>query len=147
MDKLERKHREILRRPQELIYRSCYAPADLHEMLATADGRSRIRRLPPAQLYFSSGREYPRQAPEVQYPGHFEVRQVRQSGEIKWRGEYRYISQALVGEPVGLEPVSDRYWRVYFGPVPLALLDERSGDLLAYRRATGRQHRLLEDLT
>lgn len=53
MDKLAKKHQEILRRPQELIYRSCYAPADLHSMLATADGRSRIRRLPPAQLYFS----------------------------------------------------------------------------------------------
>ena len=43
----------MVRRPEELVYRSCYAPADLAEMLQNAETRSLIRRLPPAQVYFS----------------------------------------------------------------------------------------------
>lgn len=41
-----------LRRPSELIYRTCYAPVDLAGLLATAENRSRIRRLSVPQLYF-----------------------------------------------------------------------------------------------
>lgn len=41
-----------LRRPSELIYRACYAPVDLAGLLATAENRSRIRRLSVSQLYF-----------------------------------------------------------------------------------------------
>lgn len=46
---------EILRaarRPEELVYRSCYAPVDLRKMLESADTRSKIRRLPASQIYF-----------------------------------------------------------------------------------------------
>lgn len=96
---------------------------------------------PPAQSYEASPRPYPEQEPEMTYPGHFEVRQVRTSGEIKWRGEFLYVSQALVGEPVGLEPVSERHWQMFFGPVALGLLDDHTGKLLAYRTRT----RLRED--
>ncbi len=35
-----------------MVYRSCYAPVDLHLMLSNAERRSRIRRLPPAHLFF-----------------------------------------------------------------------------------------------
>ena len=41
-----------LRRPSDLIYRTCYAPVDLSGLLATAENRSRIRRLSVSQLYF-----------------------------------------------------------------------------------------------
>ncbi len=41
-----------LRRPSELIYRTCYAPVDLAGLLETAENRSRIRRLSVPQLYF-----------------------------------------------------------------------------------------------
>jgi hypothetical protein len=43
---------DLIRRPEEAFYRTIYAPVDLHEMLASADTRSRIRRLPPVQLFF-----------------------------------------------------------------------------------------------
>jgi putative transposase len=88
---------------------------------------------PPAQSYQASPRPYPEREPDVEYPGHFEIRRVRSNGEIKWRGEFLYVNQALIGEPVGLEPVSERHWRMYFGPVPLGLLDDHTGKLLAYR--------------
>ncbi|MFB3905459.1 MAG: DUF6178 family protein [Acidobacteriota bacterium] len=42
----------LIRRPEEAIYRTIYAPVDLHDMLSTAEKRSRIRRLPAVQLFF-----------------------------------------------------------------------------------------------
>jgi transposase InsO family protein len=87
---------------------------------------------PPAQVYEASPRLYPEREPELEYPGHFEVRRVRTSGEIKWQGKFLYLSQALIGEPVGLEPISERHWRMVFGPVPLGLLDDHTGKFLAY---------------
>ncbi len=48
-----RQQRDLISRPEEIIYRSCYASADLEQMLQNAEKRSAIRRLPPAQLFFS----------------------------------------------------------------------------------------------
>jgi len=58
------------------------------------------------------------------------VRRVRSNGEIKWRGRKLYLSEALVGELVGLEQIDDRYWSVLFGPVQLAWLDEYNRTLI-----------------
>lgn len=44
--------RELVEHPEELVYRSCYAPADLRDLLQSAEERSKIRRLPPSQLFF-----------------------------------------------------------------------------------------------
>lgn len=92
----------------------------------------------PAQWYRRSSRAYPAKLPEVEYPGHFEVRRVRTSGQIKWQGAFVYLSEALVGEPVGLDAVSDRHWMVRFGPIELGLLDSRTHKLLAFRRPSRR---------
>jgi len=43
---------DLIKRPAEAIYRTIYAPVDLHELLASAESRSRIRRLPAVQLFF-----------------------------------------------------------------------------------------------
>jgi hypothetical protein len=43
----------IVTHPEELVYRSCYAPVSLQDLLTTAEKRSKIRRLPPPQLFFS----------------------------------------------------------------------------------------------
>jgi hypothetical protein len=51
---------------------------------------------------------------EPAYPAEHEIRRVRQSGEIKWRGKLVHISEALVGEPVGLAEGEDG-WRVSYG--------------------------------
>ena len=94
---------------------------------------------PPAQCYEASPRLYPEREPEIEYPGHFEVRQVRHRGEIKWRGERLYVSEALIGEPVGLEQSSDRHWRMWFGAMSVGLLDDHTGELLAHRPCAGRK--------
>jgi transposase InsO family protein len=93
----------------------------------------------PAQWYRPSTLIYPERIPKMHYPGDFEVRQVRTSGEIQWRGELIYVSEALVGEPVGLQMISERHWKMFFGPIELALLDTETCKLLAYRRPTRRR--------
>ncbi|HEV8582502.1 MAG TPA: IS481 family transposase [Thermoanaerobaculia bacterium] len=80
---------------------------------------------PPSELYQPSRRRYPDRLPPPEYPGHFEVRSVARGGEIKWRGEFLFLSAALSGERVGLEEYEDGLWAVYFGTLQLGRFDER----------------------
>ena len=75
----------------------------------------------PAACYTPSPRVFPHRLPEVEYPSGYEVRRVRSNGEIKWRGCRLFLSEALIGEPVGLQEVDQDLWRIEFGPIPLAL--------------------------
>jgi hypothetical protein len=95
----------------------------------------------PAEHYQHSTREYPKELPAVDYPGHFEVRSVHTDGRIKWRGSMVYVSEVLIGERIGLERVSETQLKLYFGPVTLGALDETSMSILAYRRLTWSSHR------
>jgi transposase InsO family protein len=90
---------------------------------------------PPAELYEPSPRPYPDRVPEVEYPGHYEVRQVRHDGYVRWRGQPLFVSEVLGREPVGLEEVDDGIWSLYFGPLLLARFDERERRLAGIRRA------------
>lgn len=89
---------------------------------------------PPAQWYRSSPRPYPSRLAETEYPKNYEVRRVRGTGEIKWEGRMIYLSEALIGELVGLEPSSDRHWTIHFGPVPLGIADAEHRKLLCFTR-------------
>lgn len=75
----------------------------------------------PAQRYTPSARPFPPRLPEVEYPGGYQVRRVRSNGEIKWQGRRLFVSEALIGEPVGLQEVDQDLWRIEFGPIQLAL--------------------------
>ncbi len=83
----------------------------------------------PGELYCPSPRSYPSRVPEPEYPGHFEVRSVRRSGEIKWQGEFLFLSEALAGERVGLEEYENGLWAVSFGSLLLARFDEKERKL------------------
>jgi transposase InsO family protein len=84
---------------------------------------------PPAELYRPSPRPYPSKISPLEYPGHFEVRGVRPNGEIKWQGEFLYLSEALSGERVGVEETADGIWTLYFGTLLLARFDEKERKL------------------
>ena len=56
----------------------------------------------PAEHYGVSPRRFDGVLRQPTYSADHEVRYVRHNGEIRWRGETVYISEALVGEPVGL---------------------------------------------
>ena len=49
------------------------------------------------------------------------------SGNFSWRGHAIRLTRVLQGEDVGLLPVSDGLWTVYFGAVRLGHFDARLG--------------------
>ncbi len=81
----------------------------------------------PAEVWRRSTRAYPQVLKEPDYPGYFEVRRVRHTGEIKFRRHYPYLSESLAGQLVGLEAVDDGLWSIVFISTPIARLDERNG--------------------
>lgn len=83
----------------------------------------------PAARYRPSARAYPEREPSITYPGHFKVLKVCANGCLSWRSRFIFVSQVLVGEPLGLEPVDDGIWSVHFATVLLARFDEREGRL------------------
>jgi putative transposase len=93
---------------------------------------------PPASVYKPSPRSLPRRIPEIEYPAHFEVRYVSTNSGIRWNSSWVCVSSALARQYVGLEEVDNGIWDVYFGPVKLGCLHERT---LRIEDAQGRQYR------
>jgi len=81
---------------------------------------------PPSDVYKPSFRSMPKKLPQVEYPSHFEVRLVSTNGGIRWHKKRVCVSHLLTGEYVGLEEVDNDLWNVYFGPVWLGRLCERT---------------------
>ncbi len=79
----------------------------------------------PASVYRASPRPFPQPLPSLEYPGHFEVRLVSRNGGIRWSARWVNVSHVLGGQYVGLEPVDDGLWDVYFGSLKLGRFDER----------------------
>jgi len=78
---------------------------------------------PPAQHYAPSLRSYPARLEDPCYPAGIDLRRVRSNGEIRWQGELVFIGEALIGEVIGLKETGDGDAELYFGPVPLGLID------------------------
>lgn len=79
----------------------------------------------PADHYRPSERRYSGCLREPEYGDDQEIRRVRSSGEIKWAGERIFISEALIGEPVGLHEIEDGLWLVQYGPIELGAIDHK----------------------
>lgn len=82
---------------------------------------------PPATCYTASTRSLPRTLAPIEYAGHMEVRRVSSVGGLSWRGRDVFVSEALIGQPLGFEEVDDGIWTVHFATVVLARFDERRG--------------------
>ena len=80
----------------------------------------------PASVYEPSPRAYPERLPEVEYPDTMEVRTIKSHGHFRWKKHDIFLSEVLWGEPIGLLPVDDGLYTIYFSHVPLALFDTRT---------------------
>jgi hypothetical protein len=89
----------------------------------------------PAQHYALSPRPYPDRVAEPWYDAEHAVRRVRPNGEIKWGGEFVFISEALVGEPVGIAETAAGDWIVRFVNVDLGLIDRTTRKLRRFTAA------------
>jgi transposase InsO family protein len=130
----ERMHRELkktstippgrtLREQQQKldVFRHTYNQERPHEGL----GMSR-----PGRLWRGGRRPFPTKIEEFRYEAWFEVHKLAGSGMFKWNKREIFISHALAGEHLGLEPVDIDRWNVYFGPFYLGQLDIGAGLLI-----------------
>jgi len=102
--------------------------------------------VPPMRLYEPSPRVYRAKVGELEYPADYERRRVRHTGEIKWRGKLHFLGEALAREVVGFARINDRHWRIFVGPLEIALLDDFSATLVPYLpRGTTRAADLKDD--
>jgi hypothetical protein len=56
---------------------------------------------------------------------------------MRWRGAEIYLSEALIGEPVGLVERPDGSWTVHYGPIELGVIDHRRERLRRPKKACG----------
>lgn len=99
-----------------------------------------LGRKTPSQVYRASLRRYPEKLPVVQYDEGYDVRQVRQNGEIKWQGNFLYLSQVLAKEPIALKQVTESQWEIYFSFYLLGIYDECKKKILPCKRWHGKKH-------
>jgi putative transposase len=84
---------------------------------------------PPASFYVRSSRSYPCALREPVYDQATAVRRVRSNGEIRWNGELVFVSQVLVGEPVGVEETESGEWLVRYADIELGFIDPKRNRL------------------
>jgi len=92
----------------------------------------------PGQFYTASCRPYPSRLREPEYGNGWEVRRVRECGRMRWWSDNVFVGRALSGEAIGLEPIDDGVWRVWFYAYPLGRFDERKGKITKLETAAGR---------
>jgi transposase InsO family protein len=81
---------------------------------------------PPHRVYETSPRPYPARLEEPWYDATHEVRRVRQHGEIKWRGDFIFVSEAVRREVVGIAETERGDWLVRFMHVELGRIDRQT---------------------
>jgi hypothetical protein len=54
-----------------------------------------------------------------------QVRRVRLRGEFSWKKQDVFLTETLIGETIGLLPIDERFYTVYFAALPIARFDSR----------------------
>jgi transposase InsO family protein len=98
-------------------FRSEYNQQRPHEALAMRT---------PAGCYTPSPRPYPARVPEPEYNRSMTVRRVFADGQFSWKNQDVFVSETLRGERIGLEPVDDHWYTIYFATFPLGRFDSRT---------------------
>jgi transposase InsO family protein len=80
---------------------------------------------PPAAVYTPSHRAMPHREQDPWYDADHQVRRVRSNGDIKWKGEFIFISEALVDELVGIAELETGHHVVRFCDLDIGLIDRR----------------------
>jgi transposase InsO family protein len=89
----------------------------------------------PAAVYQPSARSFPVRVREPEYPDAMQVLKVKSQGQFRWKKQDVFLSEVLWGEPVGLLPVDDRWYNIYFAQFPIARFDSRQLRVLPIKKA------------
>jgi transposase InsO family protein len=82
----------------------------------------------PASRYLPSRRSLPSSLPQIEYDSDFAVRRVQHNGRIKFQGLHLFVGKGFADEPVGLRPVEESIWEVYYCHQRVARLDLSPAD-------------------
>jgi putative transposase len=99
-----------------------------------------LGQVPPTTRYRASSRRYPATIEEPWYDANHAVRRVRTSGDIKWGGEFIFVSEALIGEPVGIVESKRGDWIVRFADIDLGIIDRKSKKLCRFMAGRPARH-------
>jgi transposase InsO family protein len=80
----------------------------------------------PAEFYAPSPRAMPDRLDDPWYDAEHQVRRVRNNGEIKWKGASVFVSEALVGELVGIAELATGDHVVRFCDADVGLINRAS---------------------
>jgi transposase InsO family protein len=81
----------------------------------------------PEEAHVFSSREFPRRIEEWAYDTEMQAKMVTVNGAIRWKDKgFAMVSTALGGKYVGLCPVDDGVWLVYYRQVALGYFCERT---------------------
>ena len=83
----------------------------------------------PASCYTSSPRSFPARVLPPEYGTAMLARRVNPRGQFSWKHDSVFVSKTLAGEWIGLEPMDDRWYTVYFAEFALARFDSRTRSL------------------
>lgn len=98
-------------------FRSEYNQQRPHEALAMRT---------PESCYTASPRLYPVRVCEPEYDTSMLVRRVHLRGQFSWKHHDVFVSETLIGERIGLEPIDDRWYTIYFAEFSLGRFDSRT---------------------
>ncbi len=84
---------------------------------------------PPASHYEPSLRPMPHKLREPEYGEGVIVRRVTTGARLGHRGARCLLTNLLTGQPVGLKPIGEDDWELFYGPLLLGFLSFRKGQL------------------
>lgn len=84
----------------------------------------------PNDYYKKSHRPYVERPHPPEYGYDHIVRQVRQSGDIKFQGRMFYLTESLAGLPVGLKEIAEGLWQIQFSFYVLGSVDLRKNKII-----------------
>ena len=79
----------------------------------------------PEACYRRSARAFPERIREPEYDMAMQVRKVQGRGEFYWKHQAVFLTETLIGERVGLLPIADDRFVVYFAQFPIAIFDKQ----------------------
>ena len=82
-----------------------------------------LRMNTPAEVYEPSEKKFPACVSAPDYPESMLVRSVRRHGHFRWKHHDVFLSEVLWSERIGLLPVDERWFTIYFAQYPIARFD------------------------
>jgi len=88
---------------------------------------------PPASRYARSRRAMPSTPRSPEYADSMKTRRLDEAGRLQFAGHKTPVTRLLAGEPVGLDPIDEETWEIFYGPIAIGELRLRNKELSLVR--------------